>query len=275
VSVVDQFEERLTVRLAGSRFAMVEWVSSTGSTNADLMAAAALPEMAGCEKALIADFQEAGRGRRGRTWESAPGSALMLSVLVRPNAGTETGTGIDDAHRWTMAMGLAARDACESVVGVRPRIKWPNDLVFGNAKLAGILAESAIVNGVFDAIVVGIGINILREAGLSDDVQALSTSLQSEAPGTQEVDRVDLAAELLQRFAFWCDAPSEDVRSEHLAQSATVGRRVRVERSGHPSGDVLLGTATDVDEAGRLVVVSEDGTTETLSVGDVTHLRRR
>jgi len=210
-----------------------------------------------------------GRGRRGRNWESESGSALMLSVLVRPTGG------LQDAHRYTMAMGLAARDACESVVDVRPRIKWPNDLVFGNAKLAGILAEAATVNGKITAIVVGIGINVRREAGLSADVQARSTSLQAEATGTPEIDRVDLAAELLRRFAFWCDASTEAIRAEHLRQSATVGHRVRVERSMGTEPDVLFGTAKDVDEAGRLIVQSEDGGVETLTVGDVTHLRRR
>lgn len=268
MSVVDQFEKRLAVLVAGSRFAEVEWVSSTGSTNADLIATAARPDMAGREMARIADHQENGRGRRGRVWESAAGSGLMLSALVRPDGG------IEDAHRYTMAMGLAARDACDRVVDVRPLIKWPNDLVFGNAKLAGILAESALVDGELAAIVVGIGLNVQRDAGLSDEVLARSTNLQAEAPGTREVDRVDLAAELLHRFAFWCEASTEAIRDEHLRRSATVGRRVRVERSGAAGIEMLLGTATDVDDDGRLVVRTEDGTLEILSVGDVTHLRR-
>lgn len=259
-------EIRLAELVSGSRFSQVAWVAETGSTNRDLLAVAG--DKATNEQALVADFQSQGRGRRGRVWENAAGSALMVSVLVRPSGS------LAQAHRYTSALGLAARDACEIEVGVSPRIKWPNDLVFGNAKVAGILAETAMRGTDFVGLVLGIGINVTHNSNWSPEVRQRATSLVAEAVDTPEVDRVALAAALLRRFAHWCDVSDDDLREAHLRHSATVGSRVSVERTLEGgAAHVLVGQAVDVDETGRLVVEA-DGALHTLSVGDVTHLRR-
>src|SRR6476469_4959346 len=109
----------------------------------------------------VADHQTAGRGRFDRRWEAPPGSSLLVSVLLRP---TPPGDGPGDAsadgsHRAVMAVALALAEAVEAVAGVTPGLKWPNDLVVGDRKLAGLLAERE-----GDAVVIGAGCNVEWEA---------------------------------------------------------------------------------------------------------------
>jgi BirA family biotin operon repressor/biotin-[acetyl-CoA-carboxylase] ligase len=134
------------------RFGDVRWLEETDSTNTRLLeeARAGAPE----GRVLAADHQTAGRGRMGRRWEAPPGSALLVSVLVRP------ALPLGRAHLVTMAAGLAASDACEALAGVRPGLKWPNDLVVDDAKLAGLLAESVVEGDALRALVVGMGLNV-------------------------------------------------------------------------------------------------------------------
>lgn len=129
--------EQVRAAVAGTRFADVRWVMSTGSTNADLLALAA--DGGGEGVVLGTDHQTAGRGRRGRTWEAPPDAAVLVSVLVRPPAPA--------VELVTPAVAVAASEAVEQVVGVAPGVKWPNDLVVPvdgvDRKLAGILAEAS------------------------------------------------------------------------------------------------------------------------------------
>ncbi|MGI8686136.1 MAG: biotin--[acetyl-CoA-carboxylase] ligase, partial [Acidimicrobiales bacterium] len=112
---------------------------------------------------VVAGHQTAGRGRHGRTWDAAPGSSLLLSVLHRPgpalppdrSSRPDPALPSDRSHLAVAAVSLAARQACWSAAGFTPALKWPNDLVVGDAKLAGVLAEVA-----GDAVVVGLGLNV-------------------------------------------------------------------------------------------------------------------
>src|SRR3954466_13886918 len=108
----------------------VTWVAETGSTNSDLVPAA-MPD-APDRTVLAARHQTAGRGRLDRRWDAPPGANLLVSILFRE--------GVDRPHRITQRVAVAAAVACERVAGVRADIKWPNDLLLGEAKLAGILA---------------------------------------------------------------------------------------------------------------------------------------
>ncbi len=102
----------------------------------------------------VADHQSAGRGRMDRRWESPPGASLLVSVLFRPDFDPS------ELHLCTAAVALAAAEACRRVAGVGPVIKWPNDLVVGDAKLAGVLAEAEFLSGSC-ALVVGLGLNVV------------------------------------------------------------------------------------------------------------------
>ncbi|MFN8050842.1 MAG: biotin--[acetyl-CoA-carboxylase] ligase [Acidimicrobiales bacterium] len=256
---------RATSALAGTRFSRIEWVDETGSTNADLLAAA---REGAPEQVLGAEFQTAGRGRLGRAWESGAGASILCSVLVRPRSAVAP---IDDPHVVTTALGLAAAEAVEEVTGRRVGVKWPNDLVAGTAeapddrKLAGILAESVIVDGRVDAVVAGIGINVNWPDELPPELAGTATSVSGLVGAP--VDRTDLVIAMLRHLDARLAAPG-DVRDAVAARSATLGRTVRVERS---AGD-LVGVAVGLTPGGHLLVEA-DGVTHDVSVGDVIHLR--
>lgn len=241
--------------LQGTRFAHVRWVAETGSTNADLMAQADIDGQGG-ERALLTDLQTAGRGRRDRTWHAPSGSALMLSILLRE---------ADPAAAfWQVgALALAAAEAASEATGTRVELKWPNDLVIGDKKLAGILGQRS-----GDAVVIGLGMNVRWQTDMPAEFAARATSLDRHMQGQREVDRVSLACDVLRRTDSWLGAPHDEVRAAWLERCATMQRDVRVELE-HGNE---VGIAVDVDSSGALVV-KQGETCAMFHVGDVVHLR--
>jgi BirA family biotin operon repressor/biotin-[acetyl-CoA-carboxylase] ligase len=214
----------------------VEHVAATGSTNADLLAtAAARPD----RSVLVADHQTAGRGRLDRRWDAPPGTNLLVSLLFHDVP----------AHQGelTRRVGLAAVDACRQSAGVSAALKWPNDVLVGDRKLAGILAERREAT-----VVVGLGLNV-------------GWAPPGAARLGPDVDPLDVLSALLVAF----DRLPADVTARYRQTLATLGRRVRIELVD----GVLDGTAIDVDADGRLVVVDSCAMTHRIDVGDVVHLR--
>jgi BirA family biotin operon repressor/biotin-[acetyl-CoA-carboxylase] ligase len=242
--------ERVRARLAAAtRFGDIRHFDQIDSTNRWLrdQAAAGAPE----GLVAVAEHQTAGRGRLGRVWEAPPGSGLIVSVLLRP-----TDLAVERYHLLTAATGLAAQAACREVGGFAPDLKWPNDLLVGEAKLAGILAEAA-----GGAVVVGMGLNLTA---------APPGAVTAEAAAGRPVAR----DELLEAFLGCLDGLLggwDRIAADYRAACATVGRRVRVEMAGR----TLVGTAEAVDGAGRLLVVPDEPGAGPVSVaaGDVIHLR--
>lgn len=250
-------------------YAALDVVASTGSTNADLLAAAG--RGAADRTVLIADTQTAGRGRRDRSWVSPAGSGLYLSVLLRPMT-------VPAERLGTLGMvaGLALTHLA-AAAGVTANLKWPNDLLVGDAKCAGVLSE-AEPDGAGRAVVVGVGVNV---AALPADVPAgpgglAATSLAEH--GATTTDRGRLAATWLRAFVelerAWRRAEGDVARSGVLTgyrqACGTIGRRVRVEL---PDATSRTGIATDVDPGGRLVLDLADGGSYPISAGDVVRLR--
>ncbi|MFE9745076.1 biotin--[acetyl-CoA-carboxylase] ligase [Saccharothrix saharensis] len=248
------------------RYATVDVVAETGSTNADLRAAAS--RGAHDRTVLVAERQTAGQGRRGRGWTS-PAGGVYLSVLFRP-----AGVAPSRLPWLTLLAGVAlvrtARD-----VGVEASLKWPNDLLVGDAKAAGVLAE--IIAGEGHAVVLGIGLNVAK---LPDDVEPgagglVPTSLEDHAG---PLDRTEVAVALLRELAAleeqWRRAGGDEpsLREEYRRHCVTLGRPVRVELA---RGDALLGTATHLETDGTLVVRDDAGADHSVSAGDVVHLRVR
>jgi BirA family biotin operon repressor/biotin-[acetyl-CoA-carboxylase] ligase len=203
---------------------------------------------------VVAEHQRAGRGRLGRTWSAPPGASLLVSVLLRPELPP------DDRHLVVMAAGVAMVDAILVTTELRTGLKWPNDILLGDRKVAGILAEAT-----GDAVVVGVGVNV-RWPGIPDELAGIATSLNLE--GGRPTDPDELLAVFLSNYLRQLD-DLDDTRHTYRHLLRTVGRRVRVERA---DGN-LLGTAIDVDDHGRLLVTTDDGTTEAIAAGDVVHLR--
>jgi BirA family biotin operon repressor/biotin-[acetyl-CoA-carboxylase] ligase len=239
-------------------------VASTGSTNADLLARGG-PE----GQVLVAEEQTAGRGRAGRTWVSQPGASLTFSVLLRPASVPPSARG------WLpLLTGVAVAAGVRSAAGVAASLKWPNDVLVGDRKLAGILAEQSSDG---DAVVVGVGLNVaMREGALPVSPAGLpATSLLVEGA---DVARETLLVEILrslERCYLGFRADPDPVRSGLLAQyraaCATLGRQVRVEL---PADRVVVGIAEDVDASGRLLVRPAGAASATpVSAGDIIHLR--
>ncbi|NUT51626.1 MAG: biotin--[acetyl-CoA-carboxylase] ligase [Saccharothrix sp.] len=255
----------LRAKLIGP-YAALDVVAETGSTNTDLRDAAV--RGAPDRTVLIAERQTAGQGRRGRDWTS-PTGGLYVSVLFRP-------TDVPPARLpWlTLLAGLAlVRTA--AAVGVEASLKWPNDLLVGDAKAAGVLAE--ITAGVAQAVVVGMGLNV---AALPPDVRPgagglLPTGLEDHAG---PLDRTEVAITLLGELAAleerWRRAGGDEpsLREEYRRHCVTLGRQVRVELG---QGRSLLGTARYLEADGTLVVVDDAGVDHSVSAGDVVHLRVR
>lgn len=217
---------------------------------------------AGAREGLVvyADFQVSGRGRLDRKWDAPAGSGLLCSILLRPTVDAS------ELQLVVAAVALATRAALTNLGGLRPSLKWPNDVMVGEAKIAGLLGE-VVTNSEGIAVVAGCGINLTRSP---HDVA--STNLFAES-GITVTPRALLEA-LLEELAARCEqlrtAESRAaLRVEYEAALDTIGQRVRVERLG----DVLVGEAIGVSESGQLVVVV-DGAEITVSAGDVVHLRR-
>lgn len=221
----------------------IQHVTETGSTNTDLLAAAAAGAPHG--SVLVTDHQTAGRGRLGRGWDAPPGVNLLVSILFRE------GFAPDRPHEVTQRVAVAAARAAEATVGVTPDLKWPNDLLVDGCKLAGILAQAVSRDGRVDHVVVGMGLNL----GWAPEGAARLGG----------VARDDLLTAVLAELA---DGLRRPIHPEYRTRLATLGQRVRVER---PGGD-LVGVAVDVTTAGELVVDGPQGLV-TVSVGDVVHLR--
>lgn len=163
---------------------------------------------------VVAEHQSAGRGRMDRRWEALPGTALLVSFVLRPNP------------ILSLAAGVAAAEAC----GPGVRLKWPNDLLLDGLKLGGILVEASPTKAVC-----GIGINL---------TWAPDGAARLEQPGDE------LLARLSQRMDSWCSAPREEVIGRWRELSATLGRRVRVDLPGRS----LEGVAEDIGGNGELIV---------------------
>jgi len=239
----------------------VRFYDEITSTNSELMedARAGSPEGV----VLVADHQTAGRGRLGRAWSAAPGTALLVSVLLRPPLP------ISEVPAVLMAAGLAACDGVEAAAGFRPGLKWPNDLVVGDRKLAGLLTEST--PGEVTAVILGLGLNVTADA-YPADLAAAATSCEEEAK--RPVDRTELLVAFLTaleaRYAtVLVHGGRERTMQAYRADSATLGRRVRVEL---PTG-TLEGRADRIAWNGQLVVVDDDNGQHPVNAGDVIHLR--
>ena len=222
-------------------------VDQTGSTNADLLArAAAGTDIAGA--VLIAEHQTAGRGRHGRSWSASPRAQITMSVAVSVVDVPVTGWG------WLpLATGVAVVDAVTPLLqgtGMELGLKWPNDVLAGppdsKGKLAGILAEVAR-----PVVVIGLGLNVTQAPEEVDGPGATSLlDLGVAAPDRDQLVR-GVLRELGGRIVAWQAARGADwqLAAAYRARSLTIGTRVRAEL---PGGKEIVGTASAVDDHGRL-----------------------
>lgn len=245
----------------GSLWSSIDVVAETGSTNADLAAAATAGAAHGT--VLVAESQIAGAGRLDRVWIAPPRAGLTFSVLLRPQL---------PPARWgwlPLLAGLAVADVLTEVGELPARLKWPNDVLLGPArrKTAGILSRA---DG--DALIIGIGLNVSTRV---DELPDAATSLAVEGAACEDRDTLlrailrSIGREYYRLLDADGDADAAGLRARYTARCDTVGSAVRVSL---PGGSDLAGTATGVDADGRLLVDADDGE-HAVAAGDVTHVR--
>ena len=228
-------------------------VEETGSTNADLMAqgAAGAPD----RSVLRAEYQSAGRGRLDRTWEAPRGANLLVSLLFREVPAR--------LHVLTQVVALAATSVARDC-GVAAVLKWPNDILVGTQKLAGILAQAAPIgaDGKIPFVVVGIGCNL---------GWAPPEAVSLESSGwTRVVTPDEFLQAMLPEIDRLLSLSDEAMNAEYVANLSTVGSRVRVEM---PTGNDIIGRAMSVELDGQLVVLDDCAVTHRIDTADVVHLR--
>lgn len=242
----------------------------TGSTNADAVRAAHDGEPEGL--VVVAERQTAGRGRRDRAWVSPARAGLAVSVLLHPgqaNLERAWPSAPAAAYGWLpLLAGVALVETATRIAEVPAVLKWPNDLMVGDAKCAGILAEGAA-----GAVVVGIGLNVTLRA---HELPAGRPATSLQLAGAETTDRDPLLRALLRALASWYDrwrlaagdAEACGLREAYRHHCGTLGRQVRVQL---PSGAELAGMAAAVDADGRLVVRNAEGV-HPVAAGDVVHV---
>lgn len=240
-------------------------VQRTGSTNADVAAAARDGAPEGL--VVVAEEQDDGRGRLGRSWVSPPRAGLTFSVLLRPS-------GVPAQRRGWLPLlaGVGLARAVARTAELDAVLKWPNDLLLGPArrKAAGLLAEVA-----GDAVVLGIGLNVTTRAAELPVADATSLALEDAACTDRDILLRAVLRALADDYQMWLDAAGDPeasgLRRAYVESCDTIGREVRVELPGR---EVVVGKAIDIDTDGRLVVdPSESGQPVPIAAGDVVYAR--
>ena len=236
------------------------WYDTIDSTNTRLKELARYGAVAGT--VVLAGQQSAGRGRLGRSFHSPAGLGLYISVLLRPECRPEA------LMHLTCAAAVAVCDGIEEITGLRPGVKWINDLVLNRRKLGGILTELSVDSktGLVDYAIVGIGINCRHDShDFPQELQDIATSLHTEK---LDADPASLAAAVitaLQRMNSNLFCQKDRIMAQYRADCITLGQDVTICRFE----DRKPGKALDVDEEGALVVQLPDGSVQHVNSGEV------
>ena len=230
------------------------WQDETQSTNDDALVAA----KSGAPHGAVfgAEAQTRGRGRRGSEWLSAPGAGLWFSVLLRPQLSPE------QAPALALCAGLAVRAAAATRVAANVGVKWPNDVLAGGRKLAGILVESQISGARLGGVIVGVGINVTQQA-FPDALSNIATSLQLLSANA--LGREQLLADVLSQLQALLGRLEADgmasIAEALRPHDALLGRRLRIEG--------VEGCGAGIDEAGRLLLRSDAAELRPIAAGHV------
>ena len=267
----DSFDQLgVAAALIGTQFAgKLHHFPSVGSTNASALEAA--QEGAPHGSVWVADEQTAGRGRSNHAWHSAAGDGLYVSVLLRPTMA------LTDALWLSLTTGLAVQAAIATVTGLKPDIRWPNDLLVGNRKCSGILVETSAFASRANAptmlryAVVGVGINV-NHGSFPAELEMLATSLQRESGRSWA--RQQILVEFLRTLEKELALLEAELRGTAIgtalldrfatASSWVRGKRVSVDEAGG-----YTGVTDGLDARGFLRVAGDDGVLHTVLSGGV------
>ncbi len=203
---------------------------------------------------IVAETQTAGRGRRGRMWSSPTGTGLYLSCVLRPPLDARSGTVLSLI---TLGAGVAVREAIARSAGVIAQLKWPNDVMLGRRKLAGILAEGVGIGTPSQVVILGVGVNV-ADAAHPDDIASRATALEQERGAP--VDRAALLEEILAQlddvYGRLCGGDADDIlRAWREAAPTAHGTDVEWDTEA----GVFQGTTDGIDDNGALLVRTSAG----------------
>ncbi|MCI5951515.1 MAG: biotin--[acetyl-CoA-carboxylase] ligase [Anaerostipes sp.] len=209
----------------------------------------------------VAEEQTGGKGRRGRSWVSPPGTGIWMSLLLRPKVEPQK------ASMVTIVAALAMTKAMEKITGMEIRIKWPNDVVLNGKKVCGILTEMSAELEEIHYIIVGIGINANTES-FPEDIQDRATSIYLESG--KKVERAAFIAEFCVQFEQYYERFLEMgnlafLKEEYESYLINIGREVKIIKKKEERVRKALG----INELGELIVAKSDGTTEIIFSGEV------
>jgi BirA family biotin operon repressor/biotin-[acetyl-CoA-carboxylase] ligase len=212
---------------------------------------------------VFAESQTSGRGRLGRKWISPERKGLWFSILLRPDLRPQ------EATQLTVASATALRRAIQGETGLSPEIKWPNDILAGGKKVAGILTELSAELDRVKHVILGVGVDVNQGAGeFPPELRKLATSLKIESG--RAISRPELAAAILREldsdYARICAGKFTAIADEWEAHCATIGNEVTIQIGGR----MIRGRAESLDDDGALLVRTEHGHLERITGGDVT-----
>ena len=258
---ISEISSRLTTQWAGRK---LYYFDTTGSTNNDAKRLAEEGEPHGT--VVVADIQNAGKGRRGRAWQTLSGTALSFTLLLRPDFAP------DKASMITLVMALSVAQAVEEVAGAVATIKWPNDIVVNKKKICGMLTEMTMTPEMDEIqyIVVGVGINVNNGSPeeFEEEIRQAATSLRIETG--RQIGRAVLLERVLVRFeenyaAFLATLDLSRLRESYQRHLQGVGSEVRVL---DPAGE-YTGISHGINDQGELIVVKENGEKVQVYAGEV------
>ncbi len=238
----------------------IHWYDTIESTNTEAKRIA--KQYAPHGTILIADHQTGGRGRMGRSFHSPKEAGIYMSIILRPLCPPQ------ELLHLTCAAAVYLCDAVESAVGIRPGIKWINDLVYEDRKIAGILTELSVSTntGLTDYAVLGIGINCHQSiADFPKEIQGFAGSLSMFA---EEVSREKLAAAIIQHIYEMDQAllkQQDQIIYRYSMDCVTLDKQICITRNDERK----YGTATHINHDGSLGIIWDDGTRENIQSGEV------
>lgn len=209
---------------------------------------------------IVADTQTAGKGRRGRIWQSPKGSTISMSLCLEPKLPTERVAGL------TLVMALAVAEAVLEVTDVIPKIKWPNDIVVNGKKICGILTEMCFVDSHY-AVIIGVGINVNTES-FPEEIKGIAGSLKTESG--REISREKLITAVMKHFEEFYTKYEQTqnlslLKERYEALLVNMGREVQV----LDPKDAYRGVAKGITDEGNLVVICQDGKEKEVYSGEV------
>lgn len=237
----------------------VSYFAALDSTN---MEAKRLGEAGGTHGSLvIAELQDAGKGRRGRGWESPSGSSIYMSLLLRPDINPAK------APMLTLVMAQSVAEALRELTGQDVRIKWPNDIVLNGKKLCGILTEMSAEIDYINHVVIGVGVNV-NTPKFPEAIEEMATSLKLESGVSYK--RAEMIAKIMAHFeknySVFTEAGSlQPIQEAYNELLVNAGRDVRILEPGHEYEGYALG----INETGELLVRKKDGSVAEVYAGEV------